>query len=185
VIKIILLGPLFTQAERVWNRILKAAIEGKGNTEYHVVLPQDEAEKFVKKTRIDYDGIVKECLKNAETFDVAVAILDGADADSGTCVELAWRKGRDATLPTVGVRTDFRQGEDRGLNAMIHRGREKRLCDEIIMFPFSEDVAKLATMIIRAVQKVYKQSPQGKKRTRGGKRRGKYVLLPTGPSANT
>lgn len=171
---IILLGPLFTQAQRMWNRMLKTAIEEKSRYECKVILPQDEAKKFIANNRIDYDGIVKECLENAESMDVAVAVLDGADADSGTCVELAWRKGRDATLPTVGVRTDFRQqGETDGLNAMVRRGGEKQLCDEMIMFPFSEDIQKLAALVWEAVQKVYAGAAPEKRRGRSGKVRGK------------
>jgi nucleoside 2-deoxyribosyltransferase len=164
-VKMILFGPLFTQAERVWNRMLKKAIEDI-DSKYQLILPQDEAKKFITRNKINYDGIVRECLENAATADVAIAILDGADADSGTCVELAWRKGRDATLPTVGVRTDFRLGEDRGLNVMIHRGGDQRLCDELVTLPFCEDVTKLAKMIIRAVENVHKQSASGKKRVR-------------------
>jgi nucleoside 2-deoxyribosyltransferase len=161
--KIIMFGPLFTQAERVWNRMLKSKIEENSNGEYTVVLPQDEANKFIDGGKIDYDGIVQECLRNAETYDVAVAILDGPDADSGTCVELAWRKGRKETLRSVGVRTDFRQGEDRGLNAMLHRGREVRLCDELVSYPFSEDVGGLAQKVICAIQRVSRQDRLTKK----------------------
>jgi nucleoside 2-deoxyribosyltransferase len=172
-IRIILFGPLFTQAERVWNRNLKEKIEQESESQYKVVLPQDEANKFIGKTEINYDGLVQECLRNAETFDVAVAILDGADADSGTCVELAWRKGRDGTLPTVCVRTDFRKGEDRGLNAMLSRGGANRLCDEIVEFPFSEDVAGLARRIVGAVGKVHGRSQQNKKRAIVSRKRGR------------
>ena len=49
--------------------------------------------------------------------DAVVAILDGADADSGTCVEMTYAKGKGKLV--IGVRTDFRRGEDRGLNLMV------------------------------------------------------------------
>ena len=49
--------------------------------------------------------------------DTLVAMLDGADADSGTCIEMGYAKGKGKFV--IGVRTDFRAGEDRGLNLMV------------------------------------------------------------------
>src|SRR6266852_5182840 len=96
--KVIILAPLFTQAERIWNRALKDKISEESDGECEVTLPQDEAAKFVSTAGIDFDAIAQRCFDNAESYDVAVAILDGADSDSGTCIEMGWRKGRNPTL---------------------------------------------------------------------------------------
>lgn len=97
-------GPLFTQAERAWNREVAAALESFGHT---VFLPQTavktiEVLKADAIFQVDVDGV-----RSAEAL---VAILDGADPDSGTCFEcgLAYALG----IPIVAVRTDFRAGGD-------------------------------------------------------------------------
>jgi nucleoside 2-deoxyribosyltransferase len=152
---IVIFGPLFTQAERVWNRMLKKAIEDKGSGEYQVILPQDEAKKYILGADIDRDSIAQDCFERAEAADLAIAILDGADADSGTCVEVAWRKGRDIAAPVIGVRTDFRGSEDEGFNLMLRRGKAFRMCDSTIYFPsFDEDVDRLAEQILAEALKL-------------------------------
>ena len=85
--KIILFGPLFTQAERIWNRLLKEAMEKEGAAEFEVILPQKEAAKFqhISDEALRLKFIIEKCLENASSLDVAVVILDGADTDSGTC----------------------------------------------------------------------------------------------------
>lgn len=102
--RVYLAGPLFTQAERLWNLGLAAALNRAGHS---VFLPQGEIQGLEKRDagtifRLDVEG-----LRAAE---VVVAILDGADADSGTSFEcgLAYALG----IPLVAVRTDFRGGGD-------------------------------------------------------------------------
>jgi nucleoside 2-deoxyribosyltransferase len=99
-----LAGPLFTQAERSWNLRFAAMIGAAGHT---VFLPQAEVlaiETLDAETifRLDIDGV--------RSADAVVAVLDGADPDSGTSFEcgLAFALG----LPIVVVRTDFRAGGD-------------------------------------------------------------------------
>lgn len=144
---VIILGPLFTQAERIWNRLLKIALEKESGWQLKITLPQDSDGKYTKENgEIDFDTLYKDCLKNAESHDIAVAILDGPDSDSGTCIEIGWRKGRNPKLTVIGVRTDFRSSEDKGLNAML------RICDGIIFFPsFNEDLTQLAKRIIEEI----------------------------------
>jgi nucleoside 2-deoxyribosyltransferase len=99
-----LAAPLFTQAERSWNLRLAALLSGVGHA---VFLPQ--AEVLAIETleaeaifRVDIDGVC--------SADAIVAVLDGADPDSGTSFEcgLAFALG----IPIVLVRTDFRAGGD-------------------------------------------------------------------------
>jgi nucleoside 2-deoxyribosyltransferase len=153
--RLVIFGPLFTQAERLWNRALKAAIETARDAEYEVILPQDRAERFIHGKEIDADGIAQDCFDRAVSADLAVAVLDGADSDSGTCIEVAWRKGRRPKAPVIGVRTDFRKSEDNGLNLMLRRGKAVRMCDSIIDFPsFNESVDQLAAQIVAEARKL-------------------------------
>ena len=99
-----LAGPLFTQAERSWNLRLAGLLSTAGHS---VFLPQAEVlaiESLDAETifRLDVDGV--------RSADAVVAVLDGADPDSGTSFEcgLAFALG----LPIVLVRTDFRAGGD-------------------------------------------------------------------------
>jgi nucleoside 2-deoxyribosyltransferase len=60
-----------------------------------------------------------------EQCDIVLSVLDGPDADSGTCVELGYARAKGKRI--VGVRTDFRGSEDRGLNVMV-----SYICDDLV-----------------------------------------------------
>jgi len=147
-ISVIMFGPLFTLAERLFNTALAEALQRQSHDRLRVTLPQVEAKKHIVNGRPDFAGIREECLYNAAGHDVAIAILDGADADSGTSVEIGYRKGKDARALTIGVRTDFRASEDGGVNCMLN------LCDEIVYAPSSEtSVDELAALLIVAINR--------------------------------
>ena len=97
-------GPLFTQAERAWNERLAAALADAG---HDVFLPQTEVKAI---TSLHADAIFKIDVDGVRSAEAVVAILDGADPDSGTSFEcgIAFALG----LPIVAVRTDFRAGGD-------------------------------------------------------------------------
>jgi len=97
-------GPLFTQAERVWNASLAEALSGAG---HDVFLPQTEVKAI---TSLNADTIFRIDVDGVRRADAVVAVLDGADPDSGTCFEcgLAFALG----IPIVALRTDFRAGGD-------------------------------------------------------------------------
>ncbi|HEV3166845.1 MAG TPA: nucleoside 2-deoxyribosyltransferase [Isosphaeraceae bacterium] len=99
-----LAGPLFTQAERTWNLLLAAALEQAGHT---VFLPQTEV-KALKS--LEAGAVFQTDIDGVRSADAVVAILDGADPDSGTSFEsgVAYALG----IPIVAVRTDFRGGGD-------------------------------------------------------------------------
>ena len=99
-----LAGPLFTQAERSWNFRLAALLSGAGHS---VFLPQAEVQAI---ETLDAETIFRVDVDGVRSSDAVVAILDGADPDSGTSFEcgLAFALG----LPIVVVRTDFRAGGD-------------------------------------------------------------------------
>lgn len=128
-------APLFTQAERLWNRRCAESLSARG---YSVMLPQDEAMQCIRDGRVDARAVAELCYRQAIACDVMVAVLDGADSDSGTSIEAGLRvgHGRATNIPrlVIGIRTDFRASEDEQLNAMF------RLLDHVIRFPsFNEN----------------------------------------------
>ena len=102
--KLYFAGPLFTQAERDWNARMAAALVDAGHS---VFLPQTEVKAI---TTLDADTIFAVDVDGVRGADAVVAVMDGADPDSGTSFEcgLAYALG----LPIVLLRTDFRAGGD-------------------------------------------------------------------------
>ena len=99
-----LAGPLFTQAERAWNRRLADLIAAGGHS---VFLPQEEVQAIATLDAATIFGVDVDGVRSA---DAVLAVVDGADPDSGTSFEvgLAFALG----IPVVLVRTDFRAGGD-------------------------------------------------------------------------
>jgi nucleoside 2-deoxyribosyltransferase len=127
--QIYLAGPLFTQGEKDFNLSLAERLSESG---YRVFLPQQEC------VGCEGEDIYKTCLAGLRAADIVVAILDGADADSGTCWECGYAASRD--LPIIAVRTDFRiSGDTGGFNAMLYYSAAKivsgtdRLFDRIVL----------------------------------------------------
>ena len=104
--KIYLAAPLFTSAERAWNKQLKQLLVQMG---YEVFLPQEKV--LSQRTA---EAIFQADLAGLDWSDVVVAVMDGPDPDSGTSWECgyAYRK-----KPVVVVRTDFRGNADPKLGA--------------------------------------------------------------------
>lgn len=112
---IYLAGPLFSGAERQFNASLAAAVRQRA-PELHILLPQERAEGFMG--RPDQNAaIFKDCIDGVREADAVVAILDGSDVDSGTAVELGYACA--LGKPVLGIRTDFRGSEERGVNIMV------------------------------------------------------------------
>jgi len=110
-----LAGPLFTLAERDFNANLSSSILEK-RPDLTIILPQDEGLKF-KDCDNKNEKIFVDCIASVDRADIVVAILEGSDADSGTCVELGYAHGRGKAI--LGIRTDFRVSEESGLNLML------------------------------------------------------------------
>ena len=117
-LRIYLAGPLFTHAERLWNRALFQQLSLLIPTA-RIILPQVEATKYIRESGLDFEGIVGSCIEQLDKANLILAILDGSDSDSGTSWECgyAYAKGK----RVIGVRTDLRGSEDEGLNAMLRR----------------------------------------------------------------
>ena len=95
--KLYFAGPLFTTPERSWNAEVVAALRAAG---HEVFLPQE------KEPGLDAAGIFATDVGGIDAADGLVAIMDGADPDSGTCWEVGYAYGN--SKPIVLVRTDFR-----------------------------------------------------------------------------
>jgi nucleoside 2-deoxyribosyltransferase len=123
-----LAAPLFTKGEQDFNLSVCKYLTDNG---YQVFLPQQECAK-----KQDAE-IYQTCLSGLKSAAIVVAIVDGADADSGTCWECGYAVSQG--IPVIAVRTDFRvSGDTRGFNAMIYYSAAKiidgsdRFLEEII-----------------------------------------------------
>jgi nucleoside 2-deoxyribosyltransferase len=125
---IYLAAPLFTQGEREFNLKVCEYLQANGD---RVFLPQQECQ--------DKEGadIYQTCLSGLKSAAVVIAIVDGADADSGTCWECGYAVSQG--IPVIAVRTDFRgSGDTKGFNAMIYYSAARiidgsdRLLEEIM-----------------------------------------------------
>jgi nucleoside 2-deoxyribosyltransferase len=99
--KIYLAGPLFTAAERAFNRRLRDLLVQRG---HEVWLPQDHE----PKTRAARDIFLTD-VEGVDSSDVVVANMDGPDPDSGTCWECGYAYKK---KPIIVYRSDFRKPGD-------------------------------------------------------------------------
>src|SRR5436190_2759525 len=110
-------GPLFSIAEQEFNvrleHFLKAHLPN-----VNIILPQIYA-KTISGSKDFVPKVFSYCLEKIHESDIVVAILDGADADSGTCIELGYAYALNKYI--IGVRTDFRNSEDQGVNLMVSK----------------------------------------------------------------
>lgn len=126
---IYLAAPLFTAAEMAFNAGLAQRLRAAGRT---VLVPQDFCAPYAGPPP-DFAGIHRACLEHLASASLVVAVLDGADPDSGTCFEVGWACARG--IPVIGLRTDIRPGEDGGLpNCMLTRSCAAvvRSADEVL-----------------------------------------------------
>jgi nucleoside 2-deoxyribosyltransferase len=100
-VKIYLAGPLFTAAERAFNRRLGDLLVQRG---YEVWLPQQHE----PRTRAARDIFLAD-VEALDSSDVVVANMDGPDPDSGTCWECGYAYKK---KPIIVYRTDFRKPGD-------------------------------------------------------------------------
>ena len=122
--KLYLGAPLFSQPERQWNRTLAAAL-AEELPGWEVVLPQDlrVGESYNDRTR--FGELFERTVEDLGNSDLLVAVVDGADADSGVAFELGYAYARG--IPVVAVRTDFRQSQEKGVNVLLSRAASEYL----------------------------------------------------------
>lgn len=117
--RLYLAGGLFNAGERLNILHLEQALKALG---YEVIVPMREAlQHFNSETgNFDIAGIVRSCWQAAaDPENLFIGSADGADADSGTCVE--YGVAIQANGVAVFYRTDFRTEmiKEVGVNAML------------------------------------------------------------------
>ncbi|MFA5332011.1 MAG: nucleoside 2-deoxyribosyltransferase [Methanoregula sp.] len=115
--RIYVAAPLFSEAERSYNTALADLLRSHY---YEVFLPQESGDNHAVRSREEHRRIFLRNRKAIHDSDIIVAVLDGADADSGT----AWEMGYAAALgkKVVAIRTDFRMaGMYERVNLMLEQ----------------------------------------------------------------
>ena len=97
-------APLFSEAERSFNRKAADVLE---SLYYHVHLPQDLDDDAESRGENREEAIYAGNLAALKSADIVVAVIDGADADSGTAWEMGYAAAAGKRI--VALRTDFRR----------------------------------------------------------------------------
>lgn len=148
--KVYLAAPVFSQKDRLYNRALAKKLNGL-LPRCEVVLPQDfrvgpKGASFNDRRYLK--GLYRRCAQELSEADVVLALLDGADADSGVAFEVGCARG--LGKPVLGIRTDYRQLQTKGLNVMLAEGCTDVLCH----FSFNEKLDDLAAAVVQHIEKL-------------------------------
>ncbi|MBN1257520.1 MAG: nucleoside 2-deoxyribosyltransferase [Planctomycetes bacterium] len=144
---IYLAAPLFSQMERQWNRGFAEELE-KNLPEIEILLPQDFRIEGKFNSPEHFGEIFQKCIEGVRASAAVVAILDGDDVDSGVALEIGLAYA--LKIPVIGVRTDYRDNQEKGVNLMISRA-----CTFLVReFSFREDLPQLAASVSRRLIKV-------------------------------
>ena len=115
--RVYLAAPLFSEAERIFNasvaRLLRTNL-------FDVYLPQEAGDDSGTRGEREQEQIFSLNKTALENSDIIIAIIDGADADSGTAWEMgyAFAQGK----PVFALRTDFRRvGHHEQVNLMLEQ----------------------------------------------------------------
>lgn len=84
--KIYLAAPIFSRAEREFNSLLATEIRRQASS-VDLLLPQEFVASLDRDERF-FRRAFDKCVDAINGCDVVVAIVDGADADSGTALRL-------------------------------------------------------------------------------------------------
>jgi nucleoside 2-deoxyribosyltransferase/predicted secreted protein len=113
--RIYLAAPLFSEAERTYNRELHDLLTANY---FDVYLPQAAGDDSPARTEDAHREIFSQNLDALRWADMVVAVVDGADADSGTSWEMGYAFG--LGKPVFALRTDFRiAGPRERVNLML------------------------------------------------------------------
>jgi nucleoside 2-deoxyribosyltransferase len=145
--KVYLASPLFSQMERRWNRIFANELE-RARPRLEVVLPQDFKVGGKFNDPKHFGAIYRECLEAVRDSALVLAVLEGPDVDSGVALEMGYALA--LGIPVVGLRTDYREQQEKGLNLMLSQA-----CRYLVReYAFGEDVEQLAAAVARRIDKV-------------------------------
>ncbi|MCT8335991.1 nucleoside 2-deoxyribosyltransferase [Methanoculleus sp. Afa-1] len=101
--RVYLAAPLFTEAEQTYNLALRDLLEAHL---FDVYLPQAVGDTSHTRCREEHQAIFAQHIAVLHDVDIVVAVIDGADADSGTSWEMGYAYALGKRV--VALRTDFR-----------------------------------------------------------------------------
>jgi nucleoside 2-deoxyribosyltransferase/predicted secreted protein len=115
--RVYLAAPLFSRAEKEYNIGLSELLSSHF---FEVYLPQVVGDDSHHRDQVAHREIFSRHLRELETTDVVVAVIDGPDADSGTAWEMGYAYAR--RIPVIAIRTDFRMaGLHEHVNLMLEQ----------------------------------------------------------------
>jgi len=113
--RIYLAAPLFSEAERTYNLSLANLLR---EHLFEVYLPQEAGDDSDTRFKTEQKRIFSMNKDDLDRADFVVAVIDGADADSGTAWEMGYAYAHNK--PVIAVRTDFRRvGTHEKVNLML------------------------------------------------------------------
>ncbi len=113
--RVYLAAPLFSEAEVAYNLALRDLLEAHL---FDVYLPQEVGDTSHTRCREEHLAIFAQHTAVLREIDTVVAVIDGADADSGTSWEMGYAYGLGKKV--VALRTDFRiAGHHEQVNLML------------------------------------------------------------------
>jgi len=134
--RVYLAAPLFSEAERAYNAVVAGQLRAHC---YEVFLPQETGDNRAVRDRNEHAQIYRRNRRAIRDADLVVAIIDGADADSGTAWEMGYAAGLKKTV--IALRTDFRMaGSHERVNLMLEQAArvvasQDELLDAVGAFP--------------------------------------------------
>jgi nucleoside 2-deoxyribosyltransferase len=115
--RVYLAAPLFSEAERDYNERIAELLR---DIFFDVYLPQDVGDDTSSRTLAQHKRVYTKNVESLSSADIVVAIIDGADADSGTVWEMGYAKA--LGKPVIALRTDFRNiGQHERVNLMLEQ----------------------------------------------------------------
>jgi len=115
--RLYLAAPLFSRAEKLYNISL---FELLTSYFFEVYLPQEVGDDTHHRDLEEHGRIFRTHVQALDSADAVVAVIDGADADSGTSWEMGYAYSRGK--PVYSIRTDFRMsGMKERVNLMLEQ----------------------------------------------------------------
>lgn len=115
--RVYLAAPLFSEAERRYNEYIRDLLASHC---FLVYLPQEMGDDSASRHHHEMGDIFQTHCEALNRTDCVVAIIDGADSDSGTAWEMGYAYARG--IPVISLRTDFRcAGTHEHVNLMLEQ----------------------------------------------------------------
>jgi nucleoside 2-deoxyribosyltransferase/predicted secreted protein len=115
--RVYLAAPLFSEGERDYNLSIARNLR---NNFFDVFLPQEAGDDSNTRDKEEQFRIFSENLTALEKSDIIIAVIDGADADSGTAWEMGYTYAQGKQV--IALRTDFRRvGMYEKVNLMLEQ----------------------------------------------------------------